>query len=183
MGTNAVTILRNHEMTFDNNYNINGSHDVEIASIYRHYDGYPSGHGKDIANSLLCAANTEPIETMFGTRKQLNNRNWCQHFLKELCKRNIDIEFIGNNANYYRDYTYIITGNYANYGGKISIDGTTYLNSIIVDVYEGFENDIKIFTGNADSFIEWISSTNYQQIVYKKRIVVSAFLFVSSICF
>ena len=161
MGTNAVTILRNREMAFDDSWNINGYHDVEIARFYRHYDGYPSGHGEDIANSLSCAANTEPFETSWGSREQLNNRNWCQHFLKELCKRDIDIEFISHNDNYYRDYTYIITGNYANYGGKIGIDGATYLNSITVDVYEGSENDTKIFAGNADRFIDWISSINY----------------------
>ena len=172
MSTNAVTILRNREMTFDDKYNINGSQDVDVARFYRHYNGYPSGHGNDIASSLLFAANTESFEKAFGSvrellnnrnwfREQLNNRNWCQHFLKELCKRDIDIEFISHNDNYYRDYTYIITGNYANYGGKIGIDGATYLNSITVDVYEGSENDTKIFTGNADRFIDWISSINY----------------------
>ena len=158
MGTHAMTIIKNREMTFDDNWQPNGSHDVEVARFYRHYDGYPSGHGDDIANSLLNAADTKPIETMWGFSEQLNNRNWCQHFFKELCKRDIDIEFIGHDDNCYCDYTYVVTGDYANYGGKINIDGATYLSRITVDVYAGSENDTKIFSGNADKFIDWIST-------------------------
>ena len=117
------------------------------------------GHGDDIANSLLNAANTKPVETSWGTVcEQLNNRNWCQHFFKELCKRDIDIEFIGHDDNCYCDYTYVVTGEYANYGGKINIDGATYLSRITVDVYAGSENDTKIFSGDADNFIDWIST-------------------------
>lgn len=159
MGTPAMTIIKNREMTFDDNWQSNGSHDIEVARFYRHYDGYPSGHGDDIANSLLNAANTKPVETSWGTVcEQLNNRNWCQHFFKELCKRDIDIEFIGHDDDCYCDYTYVVIGDYANYGGKINIDGATYLDRITVDVYAGSENDTKIFSGNADKFIDWINT-------------------------
>lgn len=63
------------------------------------FDGYPSCHAIDIANSLVVASRTKPEHIDFSgesvERDILNNRNWCQHFLKAMCMADADIEFIG----------------------------------------------------------------------------------------
>lgn len=140
MSTPAVTILKNRVLDWDTNE----KKDVVVAKFYRHYDGYPTGHGSDIAMALLNAALTEHKKyTLFDGKEcdkaVLNNRNWCQHFLKELCKLDMDIEFVGNDENFYSDFTYVITGEYDNFGGKVDIDKLDYLNRINVKVYDGDE--------------------------------------------
>lgn len=49
------------------------------------------------------------------------NRNWCQHFLKAMCMADADIEFIGEDNVPSASYTYVVTGAYDNFGGKVSI--------------------------------------------------------------
>ena len=45
MSTPAITILKNR--VFD--WEANEKKDVTVAKFYRHWDGYPTGHGADIA--------------------------------------------------------------------------------------------------------------------------------------
>ena len=85
----------------------------------------------------------------------LNNRNWCQHFLKELCKQDMDIEFVGNDENLYSDFTYVITGDYDNFGGKFDIDKTDYLMRINVKVYDGDEQGQLLFDGSGLEYLGW----------------------------
>lgn len=149
MGTHAMTILKNREAVWDDSlHSYTHFQDVEVARFYRHFDGYPECHGADIAEALYYAS----------LENGINNRNWCQYFLKHLCSYDIDIEFIAHDDNIWCDYTYVITGAYANYGGKGSIGCDDYLNAITVDVYCGDDEDDKIFTGNASEFIDWINN-------------------------
>lgn len=155
MSTPSVTIIKN--LVLD--WGTNEKKEVTIAKFYRHWDGYPSGHGADIASALVDAALTKPEKLMIGdeeyVRAMLNNRNWCQHFFKELCKKNIDIEFVDADDKIYADYTYVITGEYANYGGKLNIDAEDYLNGINIKVYRGDEGENLLFDGNASKYVEW----------------------------
>lgn len=155
MSTPSVTIIKN--LVLD--WGTNEKKEVTIAKFYRHWDGYPSGHGADIASALVDAALTKPEKLMIGdeeyVRAMLNNRNWCQHFFKELCKKNIDIEFVDADDKIYADYTYVITGEYANYGGKLNIDAEDYLNGINIKVYRGDEGENLLFDGNAGKYVEW----------------------------
>lgn len=156
MGTPAITILKNRVLDWETNE----KKDVTVAKFYRHWDGYLTGHGADIAKALLNASLTErkkyiSFDGKVGDRSVLNNRNWCQHFLKEFCKLDTDIEFVGNDANFYTDFTYVITGEYDNFGGKFDIDNVDYLNRINVKVYSGDENDELLFNGNGVEYLGW----------------------------
>ena len=51
MSTPSVTILKNLVL----NWKSNQMEEETIATFYRHYDGYPSCHAIDIANSPLRA--------------------------------------------------------------------------------------------------------------------------------
>ena len=156
MSTPAVTILKNRVLDLETNE----KKDITVAKFYRHWDGYPTGHGADIAMALLNASLTKrkkyiSFDGKVGDRSVLNNRNWCQHFLKEFCQLNTDIEFVGNDANFYSDFTYVITGEYDNFGGKFDIDNVDYLNRINVKVYSGDENDELMFNGNGVEYLGW----------------------------
>ena len=121
MSTPSVTILKNLVL----NWKSNQMEEETIATFYRHCDGYPSCHAIDIANSLVVASRTKPEHIdLSGASVEmdiLNNRNWCQHFLKAMCMADADIEFIGEDDVPSASYTYVVTGAYDNFGGKVGI--------------------------------------------------------------
>ena len=141
MSTPSVTILKNLVL----NWETDQMEEETIATFYRHYDGYPSCHAVDIANSP--GASVE--------RDILNNRNWCQHFLKAMCMADADIEFIGEDNVPSASYTYVVTGAYDNFGGKVSIGAEEYLSRINIKVYEGDENGNLVFEGGAAECLAW----------------------------
>lgn len=156
MGTPAITILKNRVLDWDTNE----KKDVTVAKFYRHWDGYPTGHGADIAMALLNASLTEHKKYIRFDGKKcdksvLNNRNWCQHFLKELCKQDMDIEFVNVDDSIYGDFTYVITGEYDNFGGKSDVDKLDYLNRINVKVYDGDEHGQLLFDGSGLEYLGW----------------------------
>lgn len=156
MGTPAITILKNRVLDWETKE----QKEVTVAKFYRHYDGYLTGHGADIAAAIVNAACAERKKYIGFNGKEydrsvLNNRNWCQHFLKELCKLDMDIEFVCNDENIYSDFTYVITGDYDNFGGKVDIDKMDYLNRINVKVYEGDESEQLLFDGNGLEYLGW----------------------------
>lgn len=156
MSTTSITILKNR--VFD--WETKEKKDVTVAKFYRHHDGYPTGHGSDIAAAIVNAAYTEHKKYIRFDGKKcdesvLNNRNWCQHFLKELCKQDMDIEFVDTDAKLYSYFTYVITGEYDNFGEKLDIDNVEYLIRINVKVYCGDENDELLFDGNGFDYLEW----------------------------
>lgn len=156
MSTPAVTILKNRVLDWETNE----KKDVTVAKFYRHWDGYPTGHGADIAAAIANASLTKRKKyTRFDGKEcdksVLNNRNWCQHFLKELCKQDMDIEFVNADDNIYGDFTYVITGECDNFGGKFDIDKLDYLNRINVKVYCGDEGDELLFDGSGLEYLGW----------------------------
>ena len=74
MSTPSVTILKNLVL----NWKSNQMEEETIATFYRHWDGYPSCHAIDIANSLIVASRTKPEHIDFSgasvERGILNNR-------------------------------------------------------------------------------------------------------------
>ena len=156
MSTPSVTILKNLVL----NWKSNQMEEETIATFYRHYDGYPSCHAIDIANSLVVASRTKPEQHIDFSgasveRNILNNRNWCQHFLKAMCMADADIEFIGEDNVPSASYTYVVTGAYDNFGGKVSIGAEEYLSRINIKVYEGDENGNLVFEGGAAECLAW----------------------------
>lgn len=109
MSTRSATIVR--QITH------NGECDKteELFRFYRHCDGYPEGHGMDLA--LAC------IEAKEHDAGQLNNRNWAQHVFAHLFAKDIDIEIEPYGVEHGDiEYLYVIEGEYAAYGGKIYTD-------------------------------------------------------------
>ena len=156
MSTPSVTILKNLVL----NWKSNQMEEETIATFYRHLDGYPSCHAIDIANSLVVASRTKPEQHIDFSgasveRDILNNRNWCQHFLKAMCMADADIEFIGEDNVPSASYTYVVTGAYDNFGGKVSIGAEEYLSRINIKVYEGDENGNLVFEGGAAECLAW----------------------------
>ena len=156
MSTPSVTILKNLVL----NWKSNQMEEETIATFYRHWDGYPSCHAIDIANSLVVASRTKPEQHIDFSgasveRDILNNRNWCQHFLKAMCMADADIEFIGEDSVPSASYTYVVTGTYDNFGGKVGIGAEEYLSRINIKVYEGDENGNLVFEGGAAECLAW----------------------------
>ena len=155
MSTPSVTNLKNLVLNWESNQ----MEEETIATFYRHYDGYPSCHAIDIASSLVVASRTKPEHIDFSgasvERDILNNRNWCQHFLKAMCMADADIEFIGEDNVPSASYTYVVTGAYDNFGGKVSIGAEEYLSRINIKVYEGDENGNLVFEGGAAECLAW----------------------------
>ena len=155
MSTPSVTILKNLVLNWESNQ----MEEETIATFYRHWDGYPSCHAIDIANSLVVASRTKPEHIDFSggsvERDILNNRNWCQHFLKAMCMADADIEFIGEDNVPSASFTYVVTGAYDNFGGKVGIGAEEYLSRINIKVYEGDENGNLVFEGGAAECLAW----------------------------
>lgn len=155
MSTPFVTILKNLVL----NWKSNQMEEETIATFYRHWDGYPSCHAIVIANSLIVASRIKPEHIDFSgasvERGILNNRNWCQHFLKAMCMADADIEFIGEDNVPSASYTYVVTGAYDNFGGKEILGAEEYLSRINIKVYEGDENGNLVFEGGAAECLAW----------------------------
>lgn len=156
MGTPVVTILKNRVL----DWKTNEKKDVTVAKFYRNYDGYLTFHDRDIAMALADAALAEHKKyTRFDGKEceksVLNNRNWCQHFLKELCKQDVDIEFIDADTKIFSYFVYVITGEYDNFGGKFDIGETDYLNRINVKVYCEDEQGKLLFDGSGLEYLNW----------------------------
>ena len=66
-----------------------------------------------------------------------------------------DIEFIGEDNVPSASYTYVVTGAYDNFGGKVSIGAEEYLSRINIKVYEGDENGNLVFEGGAAECLAW----------------------------
>lgn len=67
----------------------------------------------------------------------------------------MDIEFVGNDTKLYSDFTYVITGEYDNFGGKVGIDKLDYLTRINVKVYDGDEQGELLFDGSGLEYMGW----------------------------
>ena len=66
-----------------------------------------------------------------------------------------DIEFIGEDNVPSASYTYVVTGAYDNFGGKVGIGAEEYLSRINIKVYEGDENGNLVFEGGAAECLAW----------------------------
>lgn len=145
MGTPSVTIVRNQVIEND------GGHVENVMRFYRHWDGYPSGHGYAIAKALVEASG----------HLNANNRNWAQHFMAELLKDDpdcpMDIEFMNPdaNTNYGQCYTYVVTGRYEECGGKYRVTPEWYRENVTIKVYMGTDCGHLIFAGDVNEFMNW----------------------------
>ena len=125
MSTRSLTVFKNEK--------------EEICVLYRQWDGYPQGHGKELAEFL---SGITMVNGIGSERKKIANGMGClvaqviAHFKTEV--GNFYVEPAGT-RNYGEEYTYIVTGE------------------------EGFEPEIeimegrkRIFSGSANECVEFI---------------------------
>lgn len=123
----------------------------ELFRFYRHWDGYPEGHGMAIADAII-AANDDKLR---------NNRNWCQRVMSRLFAEGADME-VESKKHWHSDidFLYVITGYYAAYGGKHGVDELP----VVISVYRGkwdkpygtIMRGKPLFHGTATEFKEWV---------------------------
>ena len=131
MATRSVTLIDDiiDDYQFENGDYVRRTRRVPVARFYRHFDGYPEGHGADIVDA---------IKKMRGNDR-LNNHNWLQHFLCALCAEDMDIEFepatpdAGSFVHGDLNYLYRVTGRMDYTGGKESAPDIP--DRIIIDIW------------------------------------------------
>lgn len=99
----------------------------------------------DILNALIAASRD----------KDINNRNWCQHFLKHLCARDIDIEFEPVGTPESVEYIYYVEGVVNNLGGKAPIDGAEFASNIRIEVVDALSGQV-MFSNRMEQYAEWL---------------------------
>lgn len=127
MGTRCVTIFKNRQVKYVYENGVykgeDGYESVELFRMYRHWDGYPEGHGMSLAEAVMEA----------DEHADKNNRNWAACMLGYLFTSYSDYEIEEHDAEHGDlDYLYVVEGDYANYGGKDSID----ILPVAIAVYE-----------------------------------------------
>ena len=118
MSTRCATIVTQRNYRDREEYELE-----ELFRFYRHCDGYPEGHGLDMAKAFVRAEEkgTENKDRWFA--QGLNNRNWVQKCFAELFADDCDIEVEPRGAQHWDlSYLYVVEGAYDGYGGKHNID-------------------------------------------------------------
>ena len=159
MGTRCETIVRQKTYTSADEYKVE-----ELFRFYRHWDGYPDGHGLEIAKACLDAERAYmPKPDEYSYRNCLTNRNWCQRLLVYLFNNETDMEVepLGGYEHGDIDYLYVIEGEYADYGGKHAIDHLpvtiTVWDAWDGDSYKSVMQDRPLFSGTAGEYVDWVN--------------------------
>ena len=148
MSTRCATIV------YQNTQYGNGKSETEeLFRFYRHWDGYPEGHGKDIAAAILAAEHHY--------EGKLNNRNWCQKLFAFLFSRDADMEVeTAEDEHGDLDYLYVIMGDYAAYGGKMPVDKLPVAMAVFrMHWDESYDTALKgesLFKGTATEYLDWL---------------------------
>ena len=87
--------------------------------------------------------------------RRIANGETLEDIVPVLMDDGADIEFIGEDNVPSASYTYVVTGAYDNFGGKVSIGAEEYLSRINIKVYEGDENGNLVFDGGAAECLTW----------------------------
>lgn len=158
MGTRCETIVRQRSYTSETEYRVE-----DLFRFYRHWDGYPDGHGLDIAKACLEAEKAYmPKPHEYSYHNCLTNRNWCQRLLVFLFKSETDMEVepLDGYEHGDLDYLYVIEGEYADYGGKNAIDHLpvtiTVWETWGCDGYKSVMESEPLFSGTASKYVAWV---------------------------
>lgn len=117
MSTRSATIVKQQTIYYD------GVREDELFRFYRHCDGYPSGHGLDMAKAFIRAEEKGTADKNRWFSQGLNNRNWVQKCFAELFAADCDLEVERFGMQHWDiEYLYVVEGEYAASGGKVNID-------------------------------------------------------------
>ena len=119
MGTRSITHI--HEMQ-------GVSEEKIVCSFYRHWDGYPSGHGDDLAEFLKDKKLVNGIGRFFDKSRDFNSAGTMAVQLMSYIQEKSGCEVIPTGkSNYWEEYTYDIF--FRNDEFEIHIDGKPYMVS------------------------------------------------------
>ena len=143
MSTRSATIIR--QTTYYGEMDVNTE---ELMRFYRHSDGYPEGHGIDMAEAII-EADGMGIDT----------RAWCQPFLSKFLAKPCTVEFEPYGCQHVDlEYLYVVEGLVdrrwgAKNDGKLPVIISVY--GIGWDEnYADVEKREPIFSGTAYEYIE-----------------------------
>ena len=127
MSTRCATIVR-QVTDFGSHGGLNTD---ELFRFYRHCDGYPEGHGLDMAQAFVEAERKGTANRDRWISDGLNNRNWAQKCFAELFSSDCDLELEPEGYEHWDlSYLYVVEGRYVAYGGKTNIDSLPVTISI-----------------------------------------------------
>lgn len=158
MSTRCATIVKQH------NYYYDGDEEVELFRFYRHCDGYPSGHGLDMAESFIRAEEKGTADKNRWFSQGLNNRNWAQKCFAELFAADCDLELEGPKDEHWDiEFLYVVEGSYAAGGGKHNIERlpVTIACYDVPDFDMQYKDVLKrepLFKGDPHYFKEWVEN-------------------------
>ena len=170
MSTRSFTIVAERVYTSKDEYEVK-----ELFRFYRHWDGYPEGHGLDMAMAVAAVdarvaafkeydGDLNDMEAWRAWRRESmrlpNNRNWVQMFCGELFNMDLDVEVEPQDAPEHGDveFLYTVMGRRDAWGGKRRIDRMP----VTISIHKvGWEDDYAaalakepLFVGSADMLIE-----------------------------
>ena len=157
MATRSATIVTQRTYTSAHEYKV-----VELFRFYRHFDGYPAGHGMDLANACLKVEEFIDKTEVGGYGHGLNNRNWAQYVFGQLFNMDVDIEIEPRDEEHWDlSYLYVLEGSYDAYGGKVCVDALDVRIRVYDGIYrhEGYERAMRqtpLFDGTPREFVEWV---------------------------
>lgn len=148
MSTRSATIVRQRTYWSKDNPETD-----ELLRFYRHCDGYPEGHGSDIADAII-----ESIE------HPMYAHNWAQNFIARLFQKNACMEPEPKGSQHADlEYLYVVEGEKRMYFGRtepkdIRDTITICLYSIGWDQsYNDAQNDNQLlFKGTAFDYKKWL---------------------------
>ena len=142
MSTRSATIIR------QTTYWGEQAETEELMRFYRHCDGYPEGHGMDMAEAISEADESKGME-----------RCWCQQFLAELLEKSCTVEFEPNGCQHGDlEYLYVVEGLVdhrwgARHDGKLPVTISVY-DIVWNEDYETAMEREPIFSGTAYEYID-----------------------------
>ena len=147
-------------MVYQNEKHFAGTTREPLFRFYRHFDGYPEGHGLEMAEALA---------RLHGNA-EVTNRNWAQWFCVEFFGKGEnhfgkmfypDCDFESWDCEWYADleYVYTVTGEADFTGGKHRHD-----NNVEIAFYDAWGTSSReaclarepLFKGTAEEYIDWI---------------------------
>ena len=150
MGTRCATVFNN--ATYRSN-DIKDATIDELFRFYRHWDGYPEGHGMDLADAIIEASND----------RGLNNRNWCQHVVAHLFAKEPDMEVEPHGTEHGDlEFLYMVSGRYDHFGGKVNVTELPVLMGVWDigwdESYDVVFHRTPLFLGTAQGYKEWVAA-------------------------
>lgn len=141
----------------------------ELFRFYRHCDGYPEGHGLDMAQAFNRAEGKGTADKDRWFSQGLNNRNWAQKCLAELFAADCDLELEPVGWQHWDiEFLYVVTGVYEASGGKHNIQTMP----VTIAVYDTYADELShlsdwsydrvlatepLFVGTPHEYCEWIA--------------------------